>query len=205
VFSCMLFGLFAKAANGTIDIGYDGAVLQAIVDYMYTDTVPNSLLLDSNEDEETSTTTRTEWDISSVRFLVSLVDATNYFALPEVSVNTQMKKSHGVILLVVLGPCKPDWESTIVLQDMALAKVKQNHDVLIQGNKALLALISPSHIEEIIKDSDNLFMDDHSCFQMIQLWSADCHSRKHTPVFLGVQFHTLRACVYFCLKMGQNV
>jgi hypothetical protein len=186
VFCSMLFGPFAEASKTTVDLGYDGVILQAIVEYIYMDHIPELEAKteeeedgdDEADDDEAEKSTRRQCDRELVRFLVTLVDAAEYFALPELrrkaeaSVEAHMERSH-LVAILVLAACAPDCAQ--VLRQRALDLVKTNPKLLLKGDTSSVALIHPCHVEEILKD-DRLPMDELSCFRIVESWANAEHS-----------------------------
>jgi hypothetical protein len=71
VFESLLFGNFAEASNSEVRVGYDGRVLQAIVEYCYTDEV--TLLGEQTQNPS----------LEQMETITSLAAAADYFCFPK--------------------------------------------------------------------------------------------------------------------------
>jgi hypothetical protein len=154
-----------------VDVGYEGKVIQAIVNYIYTDEVPANTSVDDENDASEDAC-----NLELMRFLVALIDASEFFALStlrrmiETSTKALMLKFHKFATFF-MAACAPDSDATKSLRDTALVLVKNNPSLLIDETKSVLELIHPLYIEEIL-EQERLPMNELSCFQILQAWSS---------------------------------
>jgi hypothetical protein len=215
VFFGMLYGPFQEAYNTVVDVGYEGKVIQAIVQYIYTDMLPATTTTttvqqekgyaddyeepedhdcgseDNDDEKESDDEDEIEndgennaddenaidvCDLELVRFLVALMDASKFFAVPalcrilEKSAKKLMLKNNKLVILS-MAACTPDCNATKCLRDTALVLVKQNPSLVIDGTKSVVALIHPSYVEDMLKHK-RFLMTEHSCFQVLQAWAT---------------------------------
>lgn len=155
VFRRMLFGPFKESSDSVIDVGYDGCVLRAIVDYIYLNTIP---------------------EFSTARFWVNLIDAAVYFALPELRRQmeeeaNEMMQDDSDLTVEILATCTPGFETTRVLEDCALNFVKHHpYDRLLFHGETFVPMIHPSYIEGILTDR-YVPLDEKHYFEILQKWS----------------------------------
>jgi hypothetical protein len=181
VFWGMLYGPFKEASNTVVDIGCEGKVLRAIVNYIYTDKL-SACPTNTNSQEEKADTgdeNDTSWEADTMklmRFLVALMDASEYFALSGLRRMTessamQLILANGKLAIFFMAACAPDCGATINLRDTALVLVKKSPSILIDGTKSVVAMIHPLYMEEILKQ-ERLPMNEFSCFQILYAWAT---------------------------------
>jgi hypothetical protein len=174
VFLGLLYGSFMEASNSVVDVGYEGKVIQAIVNYIYTDQVPACPTKSNFGDEDDAS--ENAGNLEFMRFLVALIDASEYFALSELrrmtesSVDEMMLKNDK-LAIHCMAVCAPDCDLTKVLRDTALGLVKRTPNILIHGAKSVVALMYPSYLEEIL-EQERLPMTEYTCFQILQAWAT---------------------------------
>jgi hypothetical protein len=190
VFFGMLYGPFKEASNTVVDVGYEGEVIQAIVNYIYTGEIPSSPTIttfqqekaDSDDDEDSSNdydenkSDGDAWHVNFVHFVVALVDAAEYFALSplrqkiETSIKQKMREKFQVAALF-MAACAPDCDATKVLRDMAVEVVKRNPQIIIHGTKSVVARIHPWYLKEIL-NQEKIPVQAHDCFKILQAWAG---------------------------------
>jgi hypothetical protein len=175
VFFGMLYGPFKEASNSVVDVGYEGKVLQAIVSYIYTDKL-SACNANASSQEEKADDTDDAYKMKLVRFLVAMMDASDYFALSALRRKTESSAKELMLARETFAPffmaeCAPDCDATKVLRDTALLLVKKNPTLLIHGTKSIVAQIHPSYVQEILKQ-ERLPMNEYSCFQILQAWAT---------------------------------
>jgi BTB/POZ domain len=154
VFLGLLYGPFKESSNSVVDVGYEGKVIQALVKYIYTNQVPARPTQSNFGDEDNAS--ENAGNLEFMRFLVALIDASEYFAfsalrrMTESSVNEMIMKNDK-LAIHGMAVCAPDCDLTKALRDTALGLVKKTPDILIHGAKSVVALIPPSYLEEILK------------------------------------------------------
>jgi hypothetical protein len=174
VFLGMLYGPFKESSTTVVEVGYEGKVIEAIVNYIYTDKVPESPVHMSFGDEDDASEIARNLEL--MRFLVALIDASEFFALSalrrmiETSVKDLMCR-YDRFATLFMAVCAPDCDVSKVLRDTALGMVKKYPRLLIQGNKSVVAMIHPRYLEDILKQ-ERLPMTEHSCFQLLQAWAT---------------------------------
>jgi hypothetical protein len=183
VFYGMLYGPFKEASNTVVNVGYAGTIIQAIVNYIYTNKLSTSPTISRNFQHEKEDTSN-EGKMKLVHFLVALMDASEFFALStlrrmiELSAKKQMLRKNKLAIFF-MAACAPDCDTTQCLRDTALGLVKIKPDILFDGLKSVVALIHPSYVEEILKQ-ERLTMNEYSCFRILQAWAtAEVESSDH--------------------------
>jgi hypothetical protein len=182
VFGGMLYGPFKEASNNVVDVDYEGKIIQTIVNYIYTDELLSIMPANITNVQQEKDDFDGEQDTSEhpcnylVRFVMVLIDASEYFALSalrrmiEISAKELMLKNDNLATLF-MAACAPDCEVTKGLRDAALGLVKKNPSLLIHGAKSVVEKIHPMYVEEILKQ-ERLPMKEHSCFQILQAWAT---------------------------------
>jgi hypothetical protein len=202
VFGRMLFGSLVETSSSStrtivVDIGYVGAVLQAIVNYILMDDLPELVKRnwENENDNDNDDNGAALWDVSSIHFLLALVDAADYLALSklrytvEILVRAYMTKNPdaAVHLLAACTECdgsNPPHGAKNLLQELALAFVQRKPQMLLGiHDKSILASIPSWYLNEILKQ-EKLAMNEQSCFQLLYEW-AEPKSNPHEEKRLG--------------------
>jgi hypothetical protein len=170
VFRQMLFGKFSEASKSTVELGYSGDVIKAIVEYSCNDTA--SIL-------------NSDWDYDMVQKVVSLMDAARYFGLPELGLKAQVAAVAAInekpsLCAAWLAACQVHVVSVETIE-LAWAKIRSNPQVLLEEGS--ISLLSSSTIEQIIKDQ-SIQTDAYTLFRYLQEWSKDDEARKPTAAQL---------------------
>lgn len=156
VFRTMLFGKFAEANSSTIALGYPGAVLRSVVEYICT-----------NQCEVLQDT-----DDCQPRTLVALADAAQYFGFPKLSRQAQRaarswmerKPSLACLFLVECrGTGLEDWARQMI-------RSKPTETFLSDDDREAVASLSPALLESILRDGQ-MEADEYTLFRILKAWA----------------------------------
>jgi BTB/POZ domain len=172
VFRAMLFSKFREATSPAVQLGFQGNVLRAVVEYIVTDSAE---MLKKNKKRKGTEETNPPYDFKNIVSLVSLMEAASYFHLPEL----------GKLVFALLEHILNKWPSlsmstlqacqmagpTIAseLTDTALQHVRALHFKMI--TTCQVSCLSADILETILKDND-MRMTEYELFQILQQWSA---------------------------------
>jgi hypothetical protein len=160
----MFFGKFREAKSPIVDLGFEGNVLRAVVEYIVTDS--------------TDMIKRETWacasgnNFSDIRSLVSLVDAASYFHLPELG-NQVLALLEHILLnlpefsLAIFQACKMGGPTiTSELTEAALERVRT---LPFKTTYNLSPLLEAEVLEAILKD---VYVEMTECerFQILKEW-----------------------------------
>jgi hypothetical protein len=173
VFRGMLYGDFAEAKQSVVDVQYSGEVLEAIVEYIYSDT---ATILDSMNAFFDS-------KHKFVQTIVALMDAATYFELPNLcrkareAASAAMEKEPA-LSGAFLAAC--DTQRSLAASDLvksASKNIRANPKLLLEEG-AELAQLSADRMEEILK-YNTLFADEFTAFLILQAWSNALEEEPH--------------------------
>ncbi|CAB9526636.1 expressed unknown protein [Seminavis robusta] len=189
VFRSMLLGEFAEARKDVIPLNYKGCVLQAILEYILTDSAEllrkGALLCRSDEDEEENNNTNITPSPSHdddddhnpferVKTLVSLMGAAIYFNLPLLCEKVFQHLAHCLkkepsLSFAVLEAYKQEAPAIPTqLKNLAMSKLSTNIETL--DEKCGVSLLSASSLEEILKDN-TIQADEQNLFELVLQWA----------------------------------
>ena len=160
VFRRMLLGPFSEATKSIIDIGYTGTVLRTIVEFIYID---HATLFDKPVDDK--------W----IAAIVNVLDAGNYFGLPDLCDRTEQLVASKVtgdpfLAVALLVACQPVVSSTVSrLEALAFREISDDIHVLLE--RSSLRAISSTQLEKVL-DNAKLQVDAYSMFRLIQMWDV---------------------------------
>ena len=184
VFRGMLFGKFseAKKADGSVvRVGYSSRVLRCIVDYCHTDEVP----LFSGTGSGSSTTTAEHREVvcdeDCARNAVALVDAANFFDLPELKLKSErwacnMMKDKPEMACWFLQEARlcfgsaDDDAAAGPIEKLALSIVRERPLVSLLSENSV-AKVSQKLLEEILTDND-MIAGEFLMFRILQAWAS---------------------------------
>ena len=189
VFQKLLLGGFAEASKPIVDLNYEGDVLQAIVEFCYTD---DALLIATGPLETSSTRTIDEKWIHSI---VCLAEASKYFALPLLARKIaecvafwlaedeyiywkraqDNDNTFGCIRLdvcLLLAECKVGGDAVGELKEFAYSWIRSEPTVLVREHSTMLWRLPPSDIEAILRDN-HLGATELDIFHILHKWSKD--------------------------------
>eukprot|EP00523_Entomoneis_sp_CCMP467_P010766 CAMPEP_0168723988 /NCGR_PEP_ID=MMETSP0724-20121128/3403_1 /TAXON_ID=265536 /ORGANISM="Amphiprora sp., Strain CCMP467" /LENGTH=474 /DNA_ID=CAMNT_0008770721 /DNA_START=36 /DNA_END=1460 /DNA_ORIENTATION=- len=184
----MLYGNFVEASHRTIQIGYEGVILTALVEYIYTDTA--SLLKrtthknSNNNNNDTLPAPQQQPEPTEayhaatrrVQNLVKLNAAGTYFNLPRLCEKVRKElsawlKTNPELSFALLeagkeqGPSVPNEISF----DLALYHIRNNTQGVIKDPNMIVQLSSPV-LEMILTDQKHT-MNEMDLFQLLQWWA----------------------------------
>jgi hypothetical protein len=172
VFEKLLFGNFAEASNSLVRIGYDGRVLQAIVEYCYTDKVA---LLCGLPPQNLS--------FKQIEMITSLAAAADYFCFPKLCkkvtdfVLFRMDKKKQLALGFFIAANDGGTAPKIL---RAAMDTMQNHfeDCQLKDSKDFLGHLSPVSLEKIVSNEAILAAEEIDLFNLVASWvDCNCDSR----------------------------
>ena len=166
VFRRMLYGNFAESSQTIVDLGYQGDVLKAVVEFVYSD---DAEVLHQKCDE------------SLIFTLVSLVDAGHFFSLDALhskaeSLALYFLTTNSELALAFVVACEAYGDPVSVLRSRALALIRDDPGLLIE-REDLLSLMSANQVEEIISDK-RLKASEFELFKIVKAWcdnGTDAH------------------------------
>jgi hypothetical protein len=158
VFRGMLYGDFSEASSSSVSIGYKGVVLQAVVEYIYTDKCDIF----------------NECNVELARTVVSLVHAANYFDLPRLSQKAKdmacfMMREQPSLACVLLNENISVGDVTTGIEEYARQTIRSNPSTLLDQSTAISSL-SPVLIETIIQDK-NISANEFTLFRILEAWA----------------------------------
>lgn len=167
IFRKMLYGDFQEATNNVIKINaFTGNVLQALVEYIYTDT---SCVLKEKEPTDGMTPE------TFVHRLLSLAYAAIYFDLSNLLNQTQ-KVAKDIIRYQPTLACSFLRECRILGPELIKVEEAALNAILNDPIKCLIGIpflaLCPGHMEEIVS-SNKIIANEFQIFQLIQKWTGD--------------------------------
>ncbi|CAB9502243.1 BACK [Seminavis robusta] len=183
VLETMLMGNFSEATSPSIEVNFPGAVVNAVVEYIYTSNV--KLLTELNPDKvENVEDVEEKGDISDhgqeeFQMLISLTAAAAYYNLPNLcdSANNIMEtyvKKFPSMSFAVLEACAQEHPAiSNNLLEMVLSHIRQNKFERL--NERVLSSLSSSVLSVILSD-ENSKVPEYKRFEMVQLWSEGASS-----------------------------
>lgn len=184
----MIFGNFSESARSIVSIGFEGCVVRAIVEYIYTDEC--SLLCDSSE------ANRDDRRMLAPK-IIGLIEAANYFKLPvlcERARNTAcsiMNRQPG-LACVFLVICDDFADVVATVKDSALQLIRSRASAkaILKDIKCITQL-TPPLLENILKD-DKTEVDDFTLFLLLKRWTGDHAERCNIAKNLVKHIHLSR-------------
>ena len=168
VFEKMLLGAFKEARSSEVPLGYSGAIIQCVVEYLHKEkfSINSATINDSISD------------------LLSLLEASIYFDLPPLSRQAFDRLQE----TVEKNPCAaidmleyylsryvstvPEQVKELALSTLCLIRIQKPNDRLF------VEKLSISTIKEILED-DNSSLSEIELFQLLQQWtSCNNHQRR---------------------------
>ncbi|CAB9500311.1 Kelch-like protein 2 [Seminavis robusta] len=172
MFKAMLMGDSSEAASPTIEVDFPGAVVNAVVEYIYTSKVRSLSELHPGNVEENGDIS--EANHEDFQTLVTIAAAAAYCNLPKLCavINDKMEtyvKQFPSLSVAVLEACAQERPAISKhLLEMALSNIRHNKvDILKQG--ILCSLSSP--VLAIILSDEKSLAPEYKCFDMVRLWS----------------------------------
>ncbi|CAB9508776.1 expressed unknown protein [Seminavis robusta] len=170
VFRGMLLGKFQEASSPVVDIGFQGGILRAIVEYILTD---SAQMLDCKKRKSRE---GNSFDFPFVQSLVSLAEAASYFELFDLA-KLAVKKFDVVWTespcssFAVLQACKtagPSIPESLVEKAMEIVRSSPAESI----TKEHVHCLSSEVLEEILSDK-KMEVTEYQLFQILNLWSQD--------------------------------
>lgn len=169
VFQKMLLGDFAEASKKIIPIGFEGKVLNAIVEYMLTDTTGMLMDIATKGPDKVC-----QDDIETIQSLVSLIGGAAYFNLPllcEKAFNTLFQSLGNLPSLAfsvletytAAGPLAPK------IKTMALKRLRTSGAELVK--LSIVRTLSSGALQAIVQEDDDR-MEEGDLFELVWFWSS---------------------------------
>ena len=172
VFEKTLFGDFVEATSTVVKLGYPGNVVQALVEYIHTDTA--SIL-----EVETGKVASLQDKFVHIKILVLVANAANYYNLSGLGqkvlhwFKSAFRSDAASAFALVAAFNRDDPSAPSELKALAFDVVRSNIAGLDEKDAEKVGLVSASFMKEILEDS-NVRADELQIFKMLQLWvSAD--------------------------------
>jgi hypothetical protein len=167
VFEKLLFGSFTEASNKEIRMGFDGRVLQAIVEYCYTDEV--ALLGEQTEDP---------CSMEQIETITNLAAAADYFCFPKLhnaitdwvllKIDKNRQLALGFLITANNSGATPN------LLRAAMDTIQNDFDVCgLKDSKDFLGHLTPDLLEQIVS-SEAILADEVELFSLVASW-VDCN------------------------------
>ncbi|CAB9529531.1 BACK [Seminavis robusta] len=172
VFKTMLMGSFSEVTSPTVNVDFPGAVVNAIVEYIYTSKV--QLLTELNPDNVEVSGDISEAGLEEFEMLISMTAAAAYYNLPYLcdSANNLMEtyvKKFPSLSLAVLEACAQEYPAVSNnLLEMALSHIRQNKFERL--NEGILCSLSSPVLSVILSD-EKTEVGEYERFEMVQQWS----------------------------------
>lgn len=165
----MLVGNFSEAAKRVVEIPYPGAVLQALVEYIFLDFAPTvAHAADGNQ-------------LPEFRHLLYVAGAAKYFDLPILARKVYLSLSKTIEELpssafALLEACQQEGLSVPEALWKHASKCALSGNVAI--NRETVAILSAEALNQLLKQNKQL-LTDYKIFDIIQKWAAsDGETRK---------------------------
>ncbi|CAB9500314.1 Kelch-like protein 3 [Seminavis robusta] len=179
VFKAMLMGGFSEATSPSIQVNFPGAVVNTVVEYIYTSKA--KLLTELNPDNVEKNGDISEPGQEEFQMLVSLTAAAAYYNLPTLcdKVNSIMDtfvQKFPSLSFAVLEACAQEHPAiSDNLLEMALSNIRQNKYETL--NEGLLCALSSSVLAVILGDEKSV-APENKRFAMVQIWSKGASGGK---------------------------
>ncbi|CAB9499143.1 Kelch-like protein diablo [Seminavis robusta] len=168
VFRAMFLGKFREASSPVVEIDFRGCVLQAVVEYIYTDRAGmTSCKKRKNEDGQV-------FDSQRIQSLVSLAAAASFFELSGLGESVLKKFEHiwGMYPLSsfeIFQACRMAGPSIpTAMLGKARTRVRRTPADCITKDR--IHCLSPDVLEEILKDPE-MQMSECQLFRILSLWA----------------------------------
>ena len=167
VFRRMLYGSFAETSQAIVDVGYDGLVLEAVVEFVYSD---DAAIFHRHEDAR-----------NLARSLVSLTDASHFLALEELRIKVEtftisLLASNSGLAPTFYAACEPYGDSVNGIRDLALSAILSDPGILLL-QKSLLSCFSDIQLEKILSNTEFHDTEELLKFNILLAWST--HEGHH--------------------------
>jgi hypothetical protein len=158
VFRGMLYGDFSESSSSSVSLGYKGDVLQAVVEYIYTDKCELF----------------NECNVELARTVVCLAEAANYFDLPKLSQKAKdlacsMIREQPSLACVFLDEYSGVGGVTSGIEEYARQTIRSNPSALLDESTAIWSL-SPALLDTIIQDK-NIAANEYTLFRILEAWA----------------------------------
>ena len=183
VFRGMLFGSFSEATKSVVDVAYPGNVIQALVEYIYTNDCEIFRRSQTEEDEggdmddtddgsDKNVKTR-EYNRHLVPTLVWLTDAANFFAFPQLrqkteSLSSKLMETNPSLAAAFWVESARHGPNSEGVSRLALKVIRLNPEALLQGET--LAMLNSNQVREILQD-DKLKAYESTRFAILLKWA----------------------------------
>jgi hypothetical protein len=162
----MLFGNFLEASKGSVDVGYPGEVLKAVVEFIYTDTLEQPPL-----------------NVEGVVILPVIAAAASYFNLPMLyekvkTVSQELLREKPQLACAFLESCRAAFlgatsggdedSDSPRMDELALTEIRCNATQALMKDEAFACLCKTT-LEEIISDTQ-LEAEELEIFMVVKSW-----------------------------------
>ena len=171
VFEKMLFGSFAETSRPVLKLAYKGVVVEALVEYIHKDECE---ILEKIKQEKADDAT-SEDTLTHPRTLVSLTAAAVYYNFPGLCEQVYEWLRHHfevcpVLAFAILDACEREGPSAPSrLSALALSGVRSNARYLQEEDATIIATLSPSTMEAILKDY-GVQTAESQLFKILEMW-----------------------------------
>lgn len=195
VFRKMLLGNFREANVTEVELGFDGCILQSLLQFIHTDT-PDLLDIKKRQENDTDGPL---FDVESLKYVLELSTAATYFNLPGLQravdrTLTYIWEECPRLSFVVLEACRQFGHAIDDdLQELATKRVRSIRRICTiseLGSKTTgtdtdpttcvlaedVASLSPKTLEEIVKDPE-LEMTEYEIFCILFFWAYTSSSQ----------------------------
>jgi hypothetical protein len=158
VFRRMLYGDFSEASSTSISLDYKGEVVQAVVEYIYTDKCEIF----------------NECNVELARTVVCLAEAANFFDLPKLSQKAKdlarsMIREQPSLACVILGEYSGVGGVISEIEEYARQAIRSNPSALLDQSTAIWSM-SPALLETIIQDK-HISANEYTLFRILEAWT----------------------------------
>jgi BTB/POZ domain len=170
IFQAMFFGEFQEAKCPTVELGFQGNVLRAVVEYIVTDSTE---MINTKKKRMSSGETKPDFNFKSIESLVSLAEAASYFQLPELgkkilALLEDMMLQRPSFSLALFNACTMAGLPVVEkLTDTAMECVRSLTFETIAADQ--ISCLSAHVLETILKDG-RMVMTEYDRFQILQEW-----------------------------------
>jgi BTB/POZ domain len=167
VFERMLFGTFRESKMETIDVGFEGSIVKAVVEYIHTNAC--GILTAAADSEHQSQCIL----VNQFQSVLALMEAASYFDLPCLAGKAhgqlvQFMKVSPTLALLLLGRSLENMPNAKELVSYARSILETKDIVLAPATVAGLTLGS---VESMLKD-DTLILSEFKRFEILRIWRA---------------------------------
>jgi hypothetical protein len=161
VFRSMLFGNFSEATSSSVTLGYEGSVLRALVEYIYTD--------------DCEVFHKKEFDFELSKTLVGLADAANYFGLPDLYKNAKdlafsVMRSRPCLACNALSYLEDKSGVWSEMEGKIRQIIRSNASAILENEVNVISSLSASSLENILRE-DDIGVDDFTLFLVLEAWA----------------------------------